>query len=901
MLDFVSERFARRKLGCVVRRVSLLLWLALLGAGCAKRSTDVLLPIQDVVVDSGSGGINIKLDARSGRIDSGAHDGGGSCTGTPEICNGVDDDCDGVVDNGFDLQKDPLNCGSCGNLCSVAGGAPACVAGKCVIASCNPGHVDADKNPDNGCECLLTNNGIEICDGADNNCDGIIDNGFDLQNDPNNCGACGAVCDVANGSSLCVAGVCTYTCKPGYYDIDKDPNDGCEYSCKPTADPTEICDGIDNDCNGKVDGDDPGLKLSSADGVCYSTAAGACQSGVLKCVGGAEICVGAGPPSVEICDGRDNNCDGKIDESDPNLGKACYLPGAGGCDATTGACKGECRLGAYACTAGSLVCAGIVTPSLEVCDGKDNDCDGVVDNGFDLESDPNNCGGCGHKCSFTHAFAICSKGVCVFDPKSNQGTCAQGWVDLNNNPTDGCEYQCTPDGPEMCDGKDNDCNGLVDNDDPGLVYPSNFCSQIGECGKGPGGSKHAGWETAATYPVCAVPAGSPAGSAPAWTCNYPATVELSAPNQVAAETWCDGLDNDCNGVIDDPYRKTLGTDCTDPNSPAIGACLRKGTWKCQSDKTLPAMCDFTGVPAAASPTDEICDGIDNDCDGLVDESWDNPAGLPQCSGHDCRGVRDDVVHVNATGAPGGGYYIYRYESSRVDANATSQGTLATRACSRVQGPSGAEVLPWSIVTWNQADAACRASGMRLCRTVRAAGAITSDEWGFACQAGQTCSGGFPYACTYDANACNGSDRNAGSAVACGSLATCATAGDLDTSTTDDKVFDLSGNLAEWTDDRRDIADTSGSPPGAGSDTSVYTTRGGAFDSFFRGMACDFTGTEVHPSFAFIDTGFRCCSSCPPGQADCSGACKTLGTDSANCGACGAACAAGRSCQNGTCK
>jgi hypothetical protein len=902
MLHTASERLARRKHGCVSRWGILLVLLALPGNGCSSRSTDVFVPTDNVAVDAGSGGFLLKLDAHFGQTLPFGYDGASACSGTVETCNGVDDDCDGVVDNGFDLLTDPLNCGGCGTLCVAAGGVPACVNGTCVIASCNPGHADADRKPDNGCECLLTNDGKEACDGADNDCDGTIDNGFDLQSDPNNCGACGVVCNIANADASCSKGACAYTCKPGYYDINKNPADGCEYACTPMANPAEVCDGIDNDCNGLVDGDDPGLVYTPADRICYSSAAGSCQAGLLTCVAGKQTCVGAGPPSEEICDGRDNNCDGRIDESDPNLGKPCYVPGMLGCDAASGVCKGECRRGAYQCTAGSLACAGAVVPALEACDGKDNDCDGVVDNGFDFENDPNNCGGCGQKCSFAHALAVCSKGVCVLDPKNHQGACAVGWVDQNGDPADGCEYQCTPESLEVCDGKDNDCNGLVDNDDPGMLYPTNFCSQIGECGKGPGGSHHAGWETAATYPACTVPAGSPAGTAPAWVCNYPATVQLSASGRIAQETWCDGLDNDCNGTIDDPYAKTLGTPCTDPNSPAFGACRRTGTLRCQSDKTLPAVCDFTGVPAAITPTDEICDGLDNDCDGLVDESWDNPAGLASCEGHDCLGVRDDVVHVNAAGAPGGSYYIYRYESSRTDASATSQGTSPTRACSRARGPSGSAVLPWSIVTWNQADAACRAAGMRLCRVVRAAGAITSDEWGFACKGGRTCAGGYyPYACTYDANACNGSDGTLGKAAACGSLSSCATAGDLDSETSDDKVFDMSGNLAEWTDDRRDVADTAGSSAGAGSESAIYTTRGGAFDSFFPGMACDFLGTQVHPTFAFADTGFRCCSSCPPGQADCAGACKNLGSDNGNCGACGTACATGTTCQNGTCK
>ncbi len=874
-------------------------------AGCAKRTTQLLLPTEETVVDGGSG-VTLILDARLGQGEAGPafnYDGSTGCTGTPELCNGIDDDCDGVIDNGFNLQIDPLNCGACGIVCSAPTANTACVAGQCTISACTPGYVDADKNPVNGCECLLTNGGKEICDGADNDCDGVIDNGFDLQNDPNNCGACGVVCDAANATPFCAKGACVLTCKPGYYDADKKADDGCEYACNPTADPTEICDGVDNDCNGLIDADDPGLVYTPSDRTCYSSITGSCQAGLTTCIAGALVCVGAGPPSEEVCDGRDNNCNGVIDETDPNLGKTCYTPGMAGCDPTTGVCVGECKLGAYVCTSGKLVCGGVVTPQVEVCDGKDNDCDGVIDNGIDTDTDPNNCGGCGHKCSLPNAISVCIQGVCVFDPKNRQGSCAPGWVDANGNPADGCEYPCTPSGPEVCDGKDNDCNGLVDTADPGLVFPTNFCLQGGECGKGPGGATHAGWETSASFPVCTVPASAPSGTAPSWVCNYPATVQTTATGQIVAqESWCDGLDNDCNGVVDDPYAKVIGTPCTDPNSSAVGACVRTGTWRCQVDKSLPAACDFTGVPPAATPTDEICDGIDNDCDGLVDESWDNPPSLAQCGGHDCLGVRDDVVHVNASGAPGGGYYIYRFESSRADASAATQGASGTRACSRGQDGKGGSLLPWSSVTWNQADAACRGAGMRLCKVTRSGGNVVTDEWGFACQAGESCASGFyPYACAYSAAACNGSDMNLGKAVACGSLASCITAGDLDTSSSSDHLFDMSGNLAEWTDDRRDVLDTTSPSAGAGSDTSIYTARGGAFDSFFLGMACDFTGTELHPTFSFPDTGFRCCSSCPPGQADCAGVCKNLGTDSASCGGCGVACAAGTACQNGVCK
>src|SRR5204862_8313517 len=123
----------------------------------------------------------------------------------------------------------------------------------------------------------------------------------------------------------------------------------------------------------------------------------------------------------------------------------------------------------------------------------------------------------------------CAAGQCTIK------SCRTGFVDLNGRMEDGCEYACTPDGPEVCDGKDNDCDGKIDNDDPDLPYPMvNFCSQVGECGKGPGGASRFGERT---FPSCVQPA---MAAHPDWICNYPATVQLFAPNQgLGDEPRCD--------------------------------------------------------------------------------------------------------------------------------------------------------------------------------------------------------------------------------------------------------------------------------------------------------------------------------------------------------------------------
>jgi hypothetical protein len=69
-----------------------------------------------------------------------------------EICNDADDDCDGVIDNGFDKQNDILNCGDCNIHCVNGEGSTSCSGGACHPV-CNPYWGDMDGNPVNGCEC----------------------------------------------------------------------------------------------------------------------------------------------------------------------------------------------------------------------------------------------------------------------------------------------------------------------------------------------------------------------------------------------------------------------------------------------------------------------------------------------------------------------------------------------------------------------------------------------------------------------------------------------------------------------------------------------------------------------------------------------------------------------------
>ncbi len=341
---------------------------------------------------------------------------GWSDDGEP-LCDGVDEDCDGAVDEDFDRQGDVAHCGQCGNACDYAHAAAACEAGRCVMGACEAGWHDADRDPGTGCEylCAPTREGVEACDtidndcdgavdegldapelcnGADDDCDGAVDEGFDLLADPENCGACGRVCDLPDARARCEAAACLISgCLGGFVDLDGRPENGCEYACQPTREGVEVCDGVDNDCNGVVDdGVDlaadvqhcgrcgnrcdlpPNRDAGCAAGQCF---VGGCVAGFVDANGdptdGCEYA--CAPSGVEVCDGDDDDCDGRVDEGTLNACGACGAVPAEVCDGVDQDCDGRVDEGTLnACGACGAVPA-------EVCNGVDDDCDGVIDGG----------------------------------------------------------------------------------------------------------------------------------------------------------------------------------------------------------------------------------------------------------------------------------------------------------------------------------------------------------------------------------------------------------------------------------------------------------------------------------------------------------------------------------------
>jgi hypothetical protein len=654
---------------------------------------------------------------------------GGPCTptnGGVEICDKLDNDCNGTIDDVPEsrLVGDPQNCGACGNACKFAHAFGECVGGfdggvpTCHEKGCQPGYIDLDGDPANGCEyvCTPTSPATEICDGKDNNCDGRVDEGFttnwaDAQkqmplydSSTANCGQCGIVCSLGAGTLLACAGTgaggrgqcavtgCfngldgngvhqTYRHNPASGAIEVT---GCEYHCpKPAVE-------LGTNCN--------------PDGACTFPA--------------------------ELCNGSDDDCDFVADDklSDPGLNGPCP-DGAPGklCQDAVNCGKGVCTAGTYRCIGGGLTCQGSTGPSPEMCDGIDNDCNGKVDDPYTAtwndagnqmpryDSDPNHCGGCAatQKCALPNGVNYCrvaagdTLGSCAilacnpgfaWVPKTDSNPASPTCDQVTTSPRDstqattgiGCFYSCplANNTPETCDGKDNDCSGCIDD---GLTAPA-ICANKGVC---------AGQNVVAR---CAGAAG--------FKCDYSAVPNISLDamgNLTTTENQCDNLDNNCNGPCDENFPDVLvsGAGCTNAHAAKTcvagqGVCQSVGPFVCAASGGKPyndiEKCSAT--PNTAAATDEKCNGKDDDCNGLIDEPTDFTLG-----GTTFKGWHDPVVQVAVgpdpyTGQAAHTVYVYAFEATRPDASATSPGSQSTRAC------ANAGVLPWANVTLAQARTAC---------------------------------------------------------------------------------------------------------------------------------------------------------------------------------------------------
>lgn len=374
--------------------------------------------------------------------------------------------------------------------------------------------------------------GLDLCEQA---C-------VDTSSDPNNCGDCGVMCEASAAHTVasCQASACVLECEAGWTDLDGDieagsGSNGCELECAPTNGGTEICDEIDNDCDGVVDN---GFESGSC-----TVGIGACEaSGEYVCVDDntAACNATAGTPGDEVCgDGVDNDCDGEVDEDDAVDAPTWYADNDGDgygdpddslrqCDKPLGyvADNSDCddadanlyeALPGYAdldgdgytaggaqtlCTDGSLPSgyvaarngedcndnAGDVNPGVdELCgDGVDNDCDGDTDDGSasDAATWYVDCDGDGYAPSATGSTRACAQ------PTSPPPGCSSALSVWTDTQPAGSNTDCNDSEPDAFPGQtsyfstpmpgstgvekwDYDCSGSVD---PKRTRLMNSCS-----------------------------------------------------------------------------------------------------------------------------------------------------------------------------------------------------------------------------------------------------------------------------------------------------------------------------------------------------------------------------------------------------------------------------------------
>jgi hypothetical protein len=400
---------------------------------------------------------------------------------------------------------------------------------------------------------------------------------------------------------------------------DCDDNDG---TINPGA--TEICDGVDNDCDGEVDENvmDTYYRDADSDGFGDSeVTAEACEvpDGYVPNANDCDDAhVASYPGNTETCDGIDNDCDGTIDE---DVTTAYYAD-------ADGDSYGDPTSQTDACTqpTGTVTdntdCDDTTTAAfpgnLEVCDEIDNNCDGVVDEGV------------------TTTFYADIDGDDYGDPGLSQDACSlpAGYAEVAGD-CDDSDPSSNPAALEYCDGHDDDCDGITDEDDSVDAvdwYADSDADSYGD----PMAINH----------TCYQPSGYVSDNT---DCD-----DTEATTNPAALEYCDGHDDDCDGVVDEDDAVDAQDWYADTDSDTYGDAATSLTQCYQPTGYVSDSTDCDDTYSGSYPgADEYCDGRDNDCDGDIDEDGEVLDGDTFYADTDTDGTGDESSTIVACSQPSG--------------------------------------------------------------------------------------------------------------------------------------------------------------------------------------------------------------------------------------------------------
>jgi hypothetical protein len=364
---------------------------------------------------------------------------------SPEVCDSKDNDCDGSTDENYKVGGDQPY------LEAFAPYLDRFLGQTCGTGACLGGVVVCDEEDIICTTDALASVGDSSCDGEDDNCNGIVDDIFQPGGAVSLDELHTIVVEELGLGEACGVGACS-----GQVICDTNSQLKCDGEGNESDD--ETCNGADEDCDALIDESVPTLGDS-----CDSLDDDLCANGSLVCPADLSsetpICEEAGNSITDICNDLDDDCDSQIDETFPLKGQAC-----------DGTDPDQCTHGTWSCQAGGMACLGDSPNVPEACGGGDEDCDGQLDEGFDLDTDLNHCGGCDAVCEHaTVSTWICTAGECEVT------VCDAGKFDVDLLPENGCECTSSPSGVEVCNGDDDDCDGDIDEGIAG-----NPCDQNGD-------------------------------------------------------------------------------------------------------------------------------------------------------------------------------------------------------------------------------------------------------------------------------------------------------------------------------------------------------------------------------------------------------------------------------------